>query len=156
MLMSCARIKIDLTTMVKYWGQFLIISTTILFILFYFDLPLYNQLLIPPHILTCPRLPIGFYYSVKLPSHLVLSLNPNLPCPMLLSIYLFVSTPSIIPPLFFCAAWAFTFFNTPLSINTPTRFIIRFQKEKVPYHSIRLLATATEGQLFLYIYHSHR
>jgi len=120
MLMSCARIKIDLTTMVKYWGQFLIISTTILFILFYFDLPLYNQLLIPPHILTCPRLPIGFYYSVKLPSHLVLSLNPNLPCPMLLSIYLFVSTPSIIPPLFFAQPGHLPFL-TPLFRSIPQR-----------------------------------
>ena len=68
---------------------------------------------------------------------------------MLLSIYLCILPPPLrsYPSFetFFRAAWAFTSL-TP-SFDTLTG-LLRFQKEKVPYHSIRLFATASEGQPF--------
>lgn len=56
-----------------------------------------------------------------------------------------------IPPSkpFFRAAWAFTSL-TP-SFDT-RRASFDFGKEKVPYHSIRLFATASEGQRFFFFF----
>ena len=129
-----------------------IISTTILFILLLLH-PLLNRLLIRSAYFNLPRLPIGFYCSVKLLSHLLhFVLSPNPPCPMLLSIYLNILTPPLqsnpsFETFFFRAAWAFSSLTS--SFDFPMR-LIRFQKEKVPYHSIRLFATASEGQQFFF------
>jgi hypothetical protein len=136
--------------MVKYWEQFLIISTyNFVYSLLTSSSPL-NRLLIPSAYSNLPRLSMGVLLlcQTAVPSCIIIKAKP----PMT---YAFIHIPlhftyppfDNIPPSkpFFRAAWAFTSLSP--SFDTPTR-LIRFQKEKVPYHSIRFFATASEGQLF--------
>ena len=78
---------------------------------------------------------------------------------MLLSIYLFILPPP--PPFdhispskpFFFAQPGHLLLYHPLSI--PRRASFDFKKEKVPYHSIHLFATASKGRLsFLFFFFS--
>ena len=112
-----------------------------------------NRLLIPSVYFNLPRLPIGFYCSVKLLSHLlhfVPSLKPTLHalCSYPYTSAFYLHPFDHIPPSkpFFSRSLGIYLFNTLFRYPDAPHSISK--KEKVPYRSIRFSATASEGQLF--------
>jgi len=95
-----------------------------------------NRLLILSAYFNLPRLPIGFYCSVKLLSHLfhfVLSLKPTNPMPYVFNrytsaFYLHPFNPSF--ESFFRAAWAFTSLTIPRCASFDSK-----RKSTVSFHS---------------------
>ena len=104
--------------MVKYWEQFHIISTTILFILLLLRPPPLNRLLIPSEYFNLPRLPIGFLLlcQTAVPSCIIIKAKSPMPYAFIHIPLHFTSTPpltiSLLRNLFFLRSLGIYFFIT--------------------------------------------